>query len=93
MRYRFTGKSRTKLMGVPEDIRLHPSIHFSEKTDSYIVVISAVLARTISGPTSCVRSAKCAERQPLLCLLPLPITVQLTLVFCGLCDNVSMPEL
>ena len=35
MRYRFTGKSRRKLMGVPEDIRLQPSNHFPEKTDSY----------------------------------------------------------
>ena len=35
MRYHFTGKSRQKLMGVPEDIRLQPSKHFPEKTDSY----------------------------------------------------------
>ena len=35
MRYRFTGKSRQKLMGVPEDIRLHTSNHFPEKTASY----------------------------------------------------------
>jgi len=35
MRYRFTGKSRKKLMGVPEDIRLHTSNHFPEKTASY----------------------------------------------------------
>lgn len=35
MRYRFTGKSRKKLMGVPDDIRLQPSNHFPEKTDSF----------------------------------------------------------
>jgi len=35
MRFRFTGKSREKLVGVPEDIRQHPSNHFPEKTDSY----------------------------------------------------------
>jgi len=35
MRYRFTGKSREKLMGVPEDIRLHSANHFPEKTDVY----------------------------------------------------------
>ena len=35
MRYRFTGKSRKKLIGVPEDIRLSLGNHFPEKTDVY----------------------------------------------------------
>lgn len=35
MRYRFTGKSRLKLAGVPDNIRLQPGNHFPEKTDKY----------------------------------------------------------
>jgi len=35
MRYRFTGGSREKLMGVPDDIRLQQTNHFPEKKDSF----------------------------------------------------------
>ena len=35
MKYRFTGKSREKLIGVSEDVQLSLSNHFPEKTDGH----------------------------------------------------------